>query len=140
MAGGDILTDGEPLRCVYSGLCQSCGWMRGTNKMTESQSLSDEALHSLDDEAALIDAEGPWDPYDTTYTVPHQRDIGRVVEFDLRTVTIDDIIVQCGYPESARRELVEIHRRIASNMLHYHKGSIKRTIPLLEATLQTGVA
>ena len=108
--------------------------------MTERQALKDEALRSLDDEAALIDAEGPWDPYDTTYTVPHQRDIGRLVEFDLRTVTIDDIIDQCGYPESARHELAETHRRIASNMLYYHKGSIKGNIPLLEATPQTGVA
>lgn len=108
--------------------------------MTERQALKDEALRSLDNEAALIDAEGPWDPYDTTYTVPHQADIGRVVEFDLRTVTIDQIIAQCGYPESARSELAEIHRRIASNMLHYHKGPIKGSVPLLEATPQAGVA
>ena len=106
----------------------------------ERRPLSDEVQRSLAAEAALIDAEGPLGPYDTTYSVPHQHDTDRVVVFDLLTVTIDDIITQCGYPESVRAELIKTHRRIAADMLRYYKGPINGNVPLLEETAQVGIA
>ena len=114
--------------------------MRIPSDAIERRPLSDEVQRCLADEAALIDAEGPLGPYDTTYSVPHQHDMDRVVEFDLLTVTIDDIIAQCGYPERARAELTETHRRIAASMLRFYKGPINGSIPLLEATTQAGIA
>ena len=80
--------------------------MRDQSNTVKRRRLRDEALRSLDAEAALIGREGPLGPYDTTYSVPHQHE-NRVVEFDLLTVTIADIIAQCGYPESARGRLAE---------------------------------
>ena len=114
--------------------------MRRSSDTVERRPLSDNVQHSLAAEAALIDEEGPLGPCDTSYSVPHQHDIDRVVVFDLLTVTIDDIITQCGYPESQRVELTEIHRRIAADMLRYYKGPINGSVPLLEATTQTGIA
>ena len=113
--------------------------MRDQSNITERSRLRDEALRSLDAEAALISREGPLGPYDTTYSVPHQYE-DRVVEFDLLTVAIDDIITQCGYPESARGELTETHRRIAEHLLQYYKGPINGAVPLLDPTAQAGVA
>ena len=114
--------------------------MRRSSDAVERRPLSDEVQRDLADEAALIDAEGPLGPYDTTYSVPHQHDMDRVVEFDLLTVTIDDIITQCGYPESQRAELAEFHRRMAADMLRYYQGPINGSVPLLEVTTQTGIA
>ena len=62
-----------------------------------------------------------------------------MVVFDLLTVTIDDIISQCGYPESARDNLAETHQRIARHLLAYYKGPIKNPVPLL-APVQVGVS
>ena len=113
--------------------------MRDQSNTAERSRLRDEALRSLDAEAALISREGPLGPCDTTYSVPHQHE-DRVVEFDLLTVTIDDIIVQCGYPESARVGLAETHRRIAAYRLRYYKGPVNSAVPLLGPTTQAGVA
>ena len=113
--------------------------MRDPSEIAERSRVREEALRSLDAEAALISREGPLGPYDTTYSVPHQRE-DRVVEFDLLTVTIDEIIAQCGYPESAREELTETHRRIAAHMLRYYEGPVNGAVPLLDPTAQAGVA
>ena len=113
--------------------------MRDQSDTVERRPLSDEDQRCLAAEAALVDREGPLGPYDTTYSVPHQHDVDRVVKFDLLTVTIDDIIAQCGYPESARGRLADIHRRIAAHMLRYYKGPMKDALPLLEPTAQAGV-
>ena len=113
--------------------------MRDQSNIAERRRLRDEALRSLDAEAALISREGPLGPYDTTYSVPHQRE-DRVIEFDLLTVTIDDIITECGYPESARDSLAETHRRVAAHMLSYYRGPVNGTVPLLDPTAQPGVA
>ena len=93
----------------------------------DHRSLPTEVLCLLDAEAAEWEAQGPLGAYDTTYSVPHQHE-DTVVEFDLLTVTIDDIITQCGYPESARARLTEAHRRIAAHMLRHYKGPINGSI------------
>ena len=52
----------------------------------------------LDEEAERIAKEGPRGPHDTAFFVPHQQE-DRLVEFDLLTATVDDIISRCGYSE-----------------------------------------
>jgi len=113
--------------------------MRDPNAVTGRAPPSDNVLRMLEDESAEWDENGPMDPYDTTYSVPHQHRDGEV-EFDLLTVTVDDTITQCGYPESARARLAKIHRRLAEHGLSYYKGPINGKVPLLEATTRTGVA
>ena len=113
--------------------------MRDPNAVTGKAPPSDNVLRMLEDESAEWDENGPMDPYDTTYSVPHQHRDGEV-EFALLTVTVDDIITRCGYPESARARLARIHRRLAEYRLSYYKGPINGKVPLLEATTRTGVA
>lgn len=113
--------------------------MRDPNTVKGKAPPSENVLRLLEAESAEWDEKGPMDPYDTTYSVPHQHRDGEV-EFDLLTVTVDDIITQCGYPESARARLAKIHRRLAEYRLSYYKGPINGKVPLLEATTHTGVA
>lgn len=103
--------------------------MRDPNAVTGKAPPSDNVLRMLEDESAEWDENGPMDPYDTTYSVPHQHGDGEV-GFDLLTVTVDDIITRCGYPESARARLAEIHRRLAEYRLSYYKGPINGKVPL----------
>ena len=113
--------------------------MKELSTPADHQRLPTEVLRMLDAESAEWEAEGPLGAYDTTYSVPHQHQ-DTVVEFDLLTVTIDDIITQCGYPESAGARLTETHRWIAAHMLRHYKGPINGSVPLSEATTPTGVA
>ena len=113
--------------------------MRDPSTVARKTPPSEDVLRMLEDESAEWDKNGPMGPYDTTYSVPHQYEDGEV-EFDLLTVTIDEIITRCGYPESARARLAETHRRLAAYRLSYYKGSINGKIPLLEATTPTGLA
>lgn len=110
-------------------------------KMTERNrtSLTPEENSGLAAEAALIHECGPLDPFDTTYTVPHQSDTDRVVEFNLLTVTVDDIIAQCGYPESARAWLLEVHHTVASYRLAHYRGLIPNVVPLVDMRTQVGI-
>ena len=87
----------------------------------------------LDEEAERIDKEGPRGPYETVFYVPHQQE-DRLVEFDLLTATVDDIIARCGYSENERSELTEAHRRMAEHDLRYYRGPRPESIPLLERT------
>ena len=113
--------------------------MGDPNAITGKAPPSEDVLGMLEAESAEWAENGPMGPYDTTYSVPHQHEDWEV-EFDLLTVTVDDIIAQCGYPESARARLSEIHRRLAECRLNYYKGPVNGRIPLLEATPHPGVA
>ena len=73
------------------------------------------------------------DPKDATFWVPHQQE-ARMVQFNRLTVTIDDIIAQCGYRESERERLTVLHRRLAEEFLAEYQGPRCGTIPLLEET------
>ena len=85
----------------------------------------------LDAHVARIKKNGPYDRYDPTFWVPHQREVGRMVEFNRLTVTIDDIIHQCGYPESERARLTQQHRRTVQEYLKHYQGPISRPFPIL---------
>ncbi len=87
----------------------------------------------LDEEAERIAKEGPRGPHDTAFYVPHQQE-DRLVEFDLLTATVDDIISRCGYSEDERSELAEAHRRMAEHDLRFYRGPLPESIPLLEGT------
>ena len=87
----------------------------------------------LDEESERIAREGPRGPIDTVFYVPHQQE-DRLVEFDLLTSTVDDIISRCGYSEHERSELAEIHRRMAEHDLRFYRGPLPDRIPLLEGT------
>lgn len=65
--------------------------------------------------------------------VPHQQE-DRLIEFDLLTSTVDDIISRCGYPEYERSELAEVHGRLAEHGLQFYRGPRPERIPLLEGT------
>lgn len=72
-------------------------------------------------------------PEDATFWIPHQQE-DRVVSFNRLTVTIDEIITQCGYPESARERLTKLHRRLAREFLQDYQGPREGSVPLLEET------
>ena len=76
------------------------------------------------------------DPEDAVFWVPHQRE-PRMVKFNVLTSTIDDIVTQCGYPESERDRLAEQHRRSAEAFLNDYVGPIQGRVPLLGETLPT---
>lgn len=74
------------------------------------------------------------DPEDAIFWVPHQQQ-PRMVKFNVLTSTIDDIITQCGYPESERKRLKLQHRRSAGAFLKDYVGPIEGKVPLLGETL-----
>ena len=76
------------------------------------------------------------EPGDAICWVPHQRE-NRMVEFNRLTVTIDDIITGCGYPESERSRLTALHRQLAEEFLRDYRGPLIRPVPLLEETRST---
>lgn len=93
-------------------------------------------------ECDLIDRTGGYDyehydnyqdPEDAIFWVPHQQE-ARMVRFNRLTVTIDDIINQCGYPESERERLAVLHRRLAEEFLADYQGPWREPVPLLEET------
>lgn len=57
-----------------------------------------------------------------------------MVQFNRLTVTIDDIISRCGYPESERERLTVLHRRLAEEFLADYRGPRNGPLPLLEKT------
>ena len=87
----------------------------------------------LDEEAERMAEEGSGGPQDTVFYVPHQQE-DRLIEFDLLTSTVDDIISRCGYPEHERSQLAEVHRRLAEHGLQFYRGPRPERIPLLEGT------
>lgn len=87
----------------------------------------------LDEEAERMAEEGSRGPHDTVFYVPHQQE-DRLIEFDLLTSTVDDIISRCGYSEHERSELAEVHRRLAEHGLQFYRGPRPERIPLLEGT------
>ena len=97
------------------------------------EGFSDEERRLLDAQAARIEEHAPYDCHDPTFWIPHQQDIGRMVRFNRLTVTIDDIIAQCGYPESERARLAAQHRRTAEEYLKYYRGPVGGSVPLLDA-------
>lgn len=94
--------------------------------------FTDEERRLLDAHVARIEEHGPYDRYDPTFWVPHQQDLGRMVEFNRLTVTIDDIIERCGYPETERARLTLQHRRTAEDYLKHYLGPLNGPVPLLE--------
>lgn len=98
--------------------------------------LSEEERRLLDDESSLIDEHGPCDPYDSTYWVPHQQDHDRLVRFNVLTVTVDEIMEQCGFAESQREHVTRTHSRIAKRRLEYYKGPVGKSVPLLQSRSQ----
>lgn len=70
-------------------------------------------------------------PGDAIFWVPHQQE-ARMVQFNRLTVTIDDIISRCGYPESERERLTLLHRRLAEEFMADYQGLRNVPVPLLE--------
>ena len=73
---------------------------------------------------------GPFTSGDTLFAVGHYTE-DRDVWFDILTVTTDDIMRECGIPESERDEQRSLNRCYAELFLRFHDGP-ERTIPLLE--------
>ena len=73
------------------------------------------------------------DPKDAIFWVPHQQE-ARMVKFNRLTVTIDDIMNRCDYPESERERLTVLHRRLAEEFLAEYQGPRCGPVPLLEKT------
>lgn len=75
---------------------------------------------------------GYYEREDAAFWVPHQQRQGEMVEFDGFTVTIDDIITQCGYREEDKEWLTAVHRRSMESFLKAYRGTVNGQIPLLE--------
>ena len=73
------------------------------------------------------------EPDDAIFWVPHQQE-GRMVQFNRLTVTVDDIINRCGYPESQRERLAVLHRLLAEEFLAEYQCPRRGPVPLLEET------
>ena len=80
---------------------------------------------------------GHYELEDAVFWIPHQQDIGRMVEFNTLTSSIEDIITQCGYPESERARLTAQHRRNAEDFLKRYQGPLEGPVPLLGETQPT---
>ncbi len=70
-------------------------------------------------------------PEDAFFWVPHQHE-DRLVRFNRLTVTIDEIITRCEYPEKAREQLATLHRQLAEEFLKDYRGPLRGPVPLLE--------
>ena len=73
---------------------------------------------------------GSFAPGDTRFAVGHYTE-DRDVWFDILTVTLDDIIKECGIPEERREQQKLRHRFYAEYFLRHHDGP-EKTVPLLE--------
>ncbi len=79
--------------------------------------------------ADLIDRHGPFAPGETRFATGHYAE-DRLVWFDLLTVTLDDIMRECGIPEEHRQQQREEYRRFAECFLEHYDGPGK-PLPLL---------
>ena len=73
---------------------------------------------------------GPFAPGDTLFAVGHHTE-DRLVWFDILTVTLDDIMSECGFPEEQREQHSSQHRFFAEYFLRHYEGP-EKTVPLLE--------
>lgn len=78
-----------------------------------------------------LEEDGPYDTEDPTFWIPHQTE-DRMVAFNELTYTIDDIITQCNFPESARERLTRVHTSATRRYLQYYKGPLPTTVPVLQ--------
>jgi len=80
--------------------------------------------------ADLIDREGPYDPYDTTFAVGHYAE-DRLVWFDFLTATLDDIMRECAFPPEERDHVKARHQFSAQRFKEFYRGPLNGPVPLL---------
>lgn len=74
-----------------------------------------------EDMAALIAKHGPFARGDTMFGTGHHTD-NRLVWFDFLTVTLEDIMRECGIPEDRREQRREEYSEFAEYSLKYYEG------------------
>ena len=85
----------------------------------------------LDWEAArYITENGPFAPGDTMFAIGHYSE-DRLVWFDILSVTLDDIMRECAFPEDQRPKRRLLGRSFAKHFLRSHKAP-EGTLPLLQ--------
>lgn len=85
----------------------------------------------LDWEAArYITENGPFAPGDTMFAIAHYSE-DRLVWFDILSVTLDDIMRECAFPEDQRPKRRMLGRSFAKHFLRFHNAP-EGTIPLLQ--------
>lgn len=105
--------------------------LRRTSRADLHCELGDEDLDRLmweysDD----IAKNGPFAPGDTLFATGHYTE-NRTVWFDILTVTLDDIMRECAFPEEQREQQRSRYRFFAEYFLRHHTGP-EETVPLLE--------
>ena len=81
------------------------------------------------DMASLIEKHGPFAQGDTRFATGHHAE-ERLVCFDLLTVTLDEIMRECGIPDEQREQQREEYRGFAEYFLEHYDGP-EKTLPLL---------
>ena len=87
----------------------------------------DEQLAWEDSERILW--EGPFAPGNSMFAAVHHS-TREFIWFDILTVTLDDIMIGCGFLEEHREYQAQIAREHARDFLKYHTGP-ETTVPLL---------
>lgn len=93
--------------------------------------LSEEHVRQgLEEYSDHIVKNGSFSSGDTLFATGHYTE-DRDVWFDILTVTLDDIMRDCGVPEEWREQRRLRYRRYAEYFLLHYDGP-ERTVPLLE--------
>ena len=77
-----------------------------------------------------ITENGPFASGDTMFAIGHYSE-DRLVWFDVLSVTLDDIMRKCAFPENQRATRRLLGRDFAEYFLRFHDGP-EGTLPLLQ--------
>lgn len=80
--------------------------------------------------ADLIDEDGPYDPFDTSFAVGHYVE-DRLVWFDFLTATVDDIMRECAIPPQEREHVKKRNKLSAQRFKEFYRGPLTGPVPLL---------
>ncbi len=107
--------------------------MQDSPRTSESTTAQQACLEDarLDWEASrYITENGPFAPGDTMFAIGHYSE-DRLVWFDIRSTTLDDIMRECAFPEDERPKRRRLGRSYAEYFLRYHDMP-EGTLPLLK--------
>lgn len=108
------------------------GWWQIDLMFMGEQQSQEDLYRELEEESAYIDKYGPYGPHGTTFYIGHQQRLGELVEFDRRTVTLDEIMERCAYPEEKREHVGRVQRALTRRWMQFYQGPLKGPVPLLE--------
>ena len=105
--------------------------LAATSEVTSEEQARFEEDARFDWEAARhITENGPFAPGDTMFAIGHYSE-DRLVWFDVLSVTLDDIMRECSFPEHQRARRKLLGRSFAEYFLRFHDKP-EGTLPLLQ--------